>query len=94
LQLAVDFQEKLIEMPSITEVTLPPLQFPGVVRTKLLTPVPNRFVGKVSWPYGPPPTMKRLALDRGDARPENRNEENWPFIEWWNHPEGKVVGPA
>src|SRR6516162_2989239 len=80
LQLAVDFQEKLIEMPSITEVTLPPLQFPGVVRTKLLTPVPNRFVGKVSWPYGPPPTMKRLALDRGDARPENRDEEDWPFI--------------
>jgi len=38
--------------------------------------------------------MKSLALDRGDAHPENRNEENWPFIEWWNHPEGKVVGPA
>ena len=27
LQLAVDFQEKLIQMPSITEATLPPLQF-------------------------------------------------------------------
>jgi hypothetical protein len=45
LQLAVDVQEKLIEMPSITEATLQPLQFPGVVRTKLLTPVPNRFIG-------------------------------------------------
>ena len=31
LQLAVDFQEKLIEMPSITEATLTVLQFPGVV---------------------------------------------------------------
>jgi len=37
-------------------------------------------VGKVSWPCGPPPTMKRLALDRRDARPENRKEEKWPFI--------------
>src|SRR5215831_153423 len=45
LQLAIDFQEKLIEMPSIPEATLQSLQFPGVVRTKLLTPVPNRFVG-------------------------------------------------
>jgi hypothetical protein len=27
LQLAVDFREKLIEMPSITEATLPPLSF-------------------------------------------------------------------
>jgi hypothetical protein len=45
LQLSVDSQEKLIEMPSITEATLQPLQFPSVVRTKLLTPVPYRFVG-------------------------------------------------
>ena len=45
LQLAVDFQEKLIQVPSITEATLPPLQFPNVVRAKLLTPVPNCFVG-------------------------------------------------
>jgi hypothetical protein len=45
LQFAVDFQEKLIQMPSITEATLPPLQFPGVVTTKLLTPMSNRFVG-------------------------------------------------
>ena len=45
LQLAIDFQEKLIEMPSITEATLQSLQFPGVVRTKLLTPTSNRFLG-------------------------------------------------
>jgi hypothetical protein len=47
LQLAVDFQEKLIQMPGVTEATPQSLQFPGVVRTKLLTPAPNRFVGNI-----------------------------------------------
>ncbi len=45
LPLAADGDEDLVEMPSIAEPTLPPLQLRGLLRAELLTPLANRFVG-------------------------------------------------
>ena len=45
LPLTADGDEDLVEMPSTAEPTLPSLQLRGVLRTELLTPLANRFVG-------------------------------------------------
>ena len=45
LLLAVDSHEKFIHMPAIAETPLPLPKTPCIVSPKLLTPVPNRFVG-------------------------------------------------
>jgi hypothetical protein len=39
-------------VPNIAQAALAPLQFSSIVRTELLTPVPNRFIRDDDSPFG------------------------------------------
>ena len=41
---AANSNEDFVQVPSIAKAALTPLQFSGILRTKLLTPEPNRFI--------------------------------------------------
>jgi hypothetical protein len=45
LLLAVDSNEDLIQVPVVAQPSLSSLQFPSMVETELLTPLPDRFIG-------------------------------------------------
>ena len=45
LLLAVDSNEDLIQVPVVAQPSLSSLQFPSIVRTELLTPLPDRLIG-------------------------------------------------
>ena len=64
LLLAVDSNEDLVQVPSIAEAALAPLQFSSIVRTELLTPVPNRFVRDNDSAFG------EKILDMAEAQAE------------------------
>jgi hypothetical protein len=44
LLLAIDSNKDLIQIPVVAEPSLSSLQFPGIVRTELLTPLSNRLI--------------------------------------------------
>lgn len=52
LLLAVDSDEDLIQVPDIAEAALAPLQLSSIVRTELLTPMSNGFIGNYDSAFG------------------------------------------
>jgi hypothetical protein len=50
--LAIDSNEDFIQIPVIAQSTLPSLQFPDIVRTELMTPLPDRLIGHDNSPLG------------------------------------------
>jgi hypothetical protein len=42
---AIDSNEDLIQVPVVAQSSLSSLQFPSIVRTELLTPLPDRLIG-------------------------------------------------
>ena len=52
LLLAVDSNEDLIQVPVVAQPSLSSLQFPSIVRTELLTPLPDRLIGHDDSPLG------------------------------------------
>ena len=52
LLLAIDSNEDLILIPVVAEPSLASLQFPGIVRTELLTPLSNRLIRHDDSPLG------------------------------------------
>jgi len=52
LLLAVDSNEDFVQVPNIAEATLTPFRFSGIIRTELLTPDSNRFIGDDDSTFG------------------------------------------
>ena len=52
LQLAVDSNEDLVQMPAVAEPALSSLQLADIICGELLTPQPNRFIGYGDAPFG------------------------------------------
>src|SRR5215475_3108576 len=61
---AVDSNEDLIQVPVVAQSSLLSLQFPSIVRTELLTPLPDRFIGYDDSAFG------EEILDISDAQAE------------------------
>jgi hypothetical protein len=50
--LAVDSDKDFVQMPSVSQPVLKPLQFPNIIGTEFLTPQPNRLIRDDDSPLG------------------------------------------
>ena len=57
--------EDLVQMPVVAKPSLSSLQFPGIVRTELLTPAPDGLIGHDDSPLG----EKILDISKAQAEP-------------------------
>ena len=88
LLLAVDSNEDFVQVPDIPEAALTPLQFSGIVRTKLLTPDSNRFIRDNDSPFG------EKILDVSEAQAETAVNPDGIADDFWRETMTVIARPV
>jgi hypothetical protein len=88
LLLAVDSNEDLVQVPNIAEAALAPLQLSSIVRTELLTPVPNGFIGDDDSAFG------EKILDISEAEAETMVHPHGIADDFWRETMTVIARPV